>query len=171
MSLFQIPNSARIDYAKEGLMSSQDTIGLFGLNKTILWNMLDRFDYSDPQDPQPPPYSLYTMMSLKETVFAAAALFVTHFLLVTLVKMMTSVEFRNGGVLTNKIIHVIENINYAKPYVDWDEGDLKQAEDKIQELRSRFRATCKEMAATLCVNLICTALMLVPLWYTGNRIF
>ena len=89
-----------------------------------------------------------------------------HFLLVLLVKIWTSVEFRNCGHLINKIIHVIENVNYAKPYVDWDEG--KEPEQVIPELQYRFRATCIEMAVTFCVNLISTALMLVPLWYTGE---
>ena len=162
----QIPFKARVDYAREGFLNSQDKIGLFGFNETIYWTSLDRFDYSDPQDPQPPYYSLYTMISLKETVFSAAALMAGHFILVLIVKILTSEEFRKRGHLINKIIHVIENINYAKPYVDWDEGE--QPEQGIQELQGRFRATCVEMGATFCVNLISTALMLVPLWYTGE---
>ena len=51
-------------------------------------------------------------------------------------------------------------------YSDWDKGVLS-----IKEFRARFRATRREMAATFCVNIICTALMFVPLWHTGISIF
>ena len=76
----------------------------------------------------------------------------------------TSAEFRRRGHYVNKFIHVLENINYATPFCDWDEGD-----HSIQEFRARFRATCREMSATFCINIISTILMLVPLWHTGTK--
>ena len=81
---------------------------------------------------------------------------------ILIIKVWISAEFRRRGNYVNKFIHVLENINYATPFSDWDEGD-----HSIQEFRVRFRATCREMAAIFCVNIICTILMLVPLWYTG----
>ena len=80
-----------------------------------------------------------------------------------MLKVWTSGEFRRRGQYVNKIIHVLENINYATPFSDWDEGD-----HTIQEFRGRFRATCREMAATFSVNFLSSLAMLVPLWYTGQ---
>ena len=82
----QIPYKARLEYAKRGFLTSEDKIGLYGLNETIYWSELDRWDYSDPQDPQPPSYSIYTGMSLQETFFAGAALLVVHFMTLLVVK-------------------------------------------------------------------------------------
>ena len=158
----QIPFSTRLEYAKRGFMSSDDKISLYGLNETVYWSELDHWDYSDPQDPAPPPYSIYTLFSLQSTFIAGAALMAIQFILIYVVKILTSPEFGRKGQYVNKLIHVLLNVNYATPFCDWDEGY-----HSIQEFRARFRAVCKEMAATFFVNFLCTLLMLVPLWYTG----
>ena len=153
-----------MEYAKRGFLTPEDKIGLYGLDETIVWTDLDRWNYTNIHDPQPPPYSLYTMMSLRNTFTAAAVLTVVHFIALIIVKMWTSAEFSRRGHYVNKLIHLIENLNYATPYVDWDEVE---DEHSIDQFRQRFNATWKEMAATFCVNIICTAAMLVPLWHTG----
>ena len=84
----QIPYKARLEYAKRGFLTSEDKIALYGLNETIYWSELDRWDYSNPQDPQPPNYSLYTLMSLKETFIAGATLLVVHFITLLVVKVI-----------------------------------------------------------------------------------
>ena len=144
-------------------MNPDDKITLYGLNETIYWTELDHWDYSDPQDLAPPPYSIYTLFSLQTTFLAGAALMAIQFLLISIMKILTSPEFRSKGHYVNKFIHLLLNVNYATPFCDWDEGD-----HTIQEFRARFRAVCREMAATFCVNFLCTLLMLVPLWYTGQ---
>ena len=53
--------------------------GLHGLNETVYWSQLDRWDYSG-EEPVPPPYSIYTLLSLKHTFLAGAALLAIHFL-------------------------------------------------------------------------------------------
>ena len=158
----QVPFQARLNYAKRGFMSPDDKISLHGLNETIYWTQYDRWDYTG-EVPSPPQYSIYTLMTLRETFTAGAVLLAVHFLLVLLIKIITSAKFREKGNIVNKIIHIIENINYATPFEDWDEGD-----HSIEEFRQRFRATCIEMAATFCVNIICTSVMMVPLWCTGK---
>ena len=159
----QIPFSARLEYAKRGFLQPDDKISLYGLNETIYWTELDRWSYVDPQDPQPPPYSLYTLLSLKHTLAAGAILLAINFLALLIVKYLTSAEFKSRGNIVNKLIHIVENMNYASPYEDWDEGDYS-----IEQYRVRFRATCYEMLATFAVNILCTAAMLVPLWHTGQ---
>ena len=54
-------------------------------------------------------------------------------------------------------------MNYALPYSDWDEGDFS-----IPEFKARFTATCREMGATLSLNILSTVAMMVPLWHTGK---
>ena len=159
----QIPFRVRLEYAKRGFLSSDDKIGLYGLNESIYWTELDRWDYSDPEDPAPPPYYIYTLFSLETTVIAGVVLIGLQFLLITVTKILTSAEFRERGNYVNKTIHVLENLNYATPFCEWDEG-----EHTIQEFKGRFRATCSEMAATFIVNFLSSLAMMVPLWYTGQ---
>ena len=61
-----MPFKVRLDRAKT--ISSEDKIALYGLNETIYWNQLDRWNYTD--DPTPPNYTLYTGLNLKETFVA-----------------------------------------------------------------------------------------------------
>ena len=103
-------------------------------------------------------------MSLRNTFISGAALSVVHFICLALVKIITSEEFRKGGLYVSKVIHVIENLNYGTPFVDWDEV---KGEHSIDQFRQRFSATCKEMVATFSVNIMCTYAMLVSLWHTG----
>ena len=138
----QIPYKARLDYARRGFLTPEDKIALYGLNETIYWSELDRWDYSDPLQPTPPSTSIYLLMSLESICFAAAALTTLQFFSILAAKMLTSAEFKKRGHYVNKLIHVLENLNYATPFSDWDEGD-----QTIQEFRERFRATCKEMMA------------------------
>ena len=104
-----------MEYAKRGFLTPEDKISLYGLNETIFWTDLDRWDYSNIHDPQPPDYPLYTLMSLRNTFISGAALTVVHFICLALVKIITSEEFRKGGLYVSKIIHVIENLNYGTP--------------------------------------------------------
>ena len=82
----QFPYKARLEYAKRGFLTSEDKIALYGLNETIYWTELDRWDYSDPQHPQPPNYSIYTLLSLKCTFIAGAALLAVQFISLLIVK-------------------------------------------------------------------------------------
>ena len=161
-----MPFKTRLEYAKRGFITSNDKIVLYGVNETLYWTELDHWDYSDLDQPSPPDYSFYTLFSLQTIIIAAIALTAVQFILIALAKIMTSVEFRMTGDLVNKLIHVLENLNYATPFYDWDEGCYT-----VQEFRARLKATIREMAATLCINILCTMAMLTPLWYTGKISF
>ena len=119
----QLPFSTRLEYARRGFMKPDDKITLYGLNETIYWSELDRWDYSYPEDPKPPPYTIYTLFSIPGTIIAAAILLAVQFLLITEVKILTSPEFRKKDHYLNKFIHVFLSLNYATPFCDWDEGD------------------------------------------------
>ena len=61
-------------------------------------------------------------------------------------------------------IHVLENLNFASPFRDWDDGDYT-----IQEFKERAREVRKEMIWTQAINFLATITMLVPLWFTGSQ--
>ena len=145
-----------------------DTIELRGLNKTVLWGELDRWDYSNPDVPSgtPPPYTLYTFLTLKEAFQVFLVIMGAHTLLMLIVKMATSREFRTRHKLLRKFIHVIQNLSLATPYQDWDENEDEKVKT-IPEYRERFRRTNIEMACCLTLNIVVSLVMLVPLFYTG----
>ena len=160
----QIPFKPRLDYALTHPISPNDQIKLFGVNETLFWSNLDRWDYSNPNNPTAPPYSTYTLLSLKQTLLAGAGLFGVHMLVILITKLLTSPAFKSGCQVTKKFLHILENVNYATPFSDWDEADFLN----IQEYKIRFRRTVKEMIATFTVNIIVTVMMMIPMWYTGK---
>ena len=116
----------------------------------------------EQKQPVPPDYSIYTLLTFEETIIAGLLLFIIHFVFIMALKILTSSELRKKRHFVFKIIHGMENHNYATPYSDWDEGVFS-----IKEFRARFRASRREMAATFCLNIIFTAAMIMPLSYTG----
>ena len=138
-------------------------IRLYGLNKTIYWSEVDNFDYSNPKNPIPPPVSSYTFWTLRQTFTWGVALLTLHIILILVVKILTSDEFKKRENYTDKLVHILDNVNYASPFSDWDVG-----EHSIQEFQARYCATIKEMLATLSINLIVTLTMMGPLLYTGK---
>ena len=159
----QVPFDIRIENAKKSLISPEDQISLLGLNDTVLWSELDRTDYSNPQYPVPPTYSLYTLLTLQETFVTLIGLSFAQLLATFLIKLRTSKDFKEESSKTNKIIHLLENLNFASPYKDWDDGDFT-----TQEFKQRARAVRKEVIGTQAIHFISTMVMLLPLWYTGK---
>ena len=68
----------RLDYAST--ISVEDKIALYGLNETIFWTELDRWNYNDPNKPTPPNYSLYTGLNLRDTFIAFIVLAALQFI-------------------------------------------------------------------------------------------
>ena len=100
------------------------------------------------------------------TLMAFFLLLSLHTLMVTLVKLSTSGEFRSrDGKSFKVLIHVIGNINIPSPFRDWDVGDLS-----VEEHRRRRRWTEVEMGCLFIVNTVFSMALLGPLWYTGQQI-
>ena len=89
-----------------------DTIEMRGLNQSIHWGELDRWNYTDPDLPSgtPPPYTLYTFLTLKEAFQVFLVIMGAHTLLMLIIKMATSTQFRTKTNLVGKFIHVIQNL-------------------------------------------------------------
>ena len=101
---------------------------------------------------------------MQETFIALIVLSIVKFVAIFVIKSRISTDFREEEHKTNKIIHTLENLNFASPYKDWDddEGDYT-----VQQFRQRAGAVCREMIWTQAINFIATLMMMVPLWYTG----
>ena len=92
-----------------------DKIELRGLNKTVLWGELDRWDYSNPDVPSgtPPPYTLYTFLTLGEAFQVFLVIMGVHTLAMLIAKIASSREFRTKSNMLGKFIHVIQNLRRA----------------------------------------------------------
>ena len=88
---------------------------------------------------------------------------ILQFVAIIAVKISFSTDFRDEEHKTNKILHTLENLNFASPFRDWDDGDYS-----IQQFRARASAVRKEMVWTQAINFLASMVMMVPLWYTGN---
>ena len=154
----------QVPYEIAGRISPGEQIRLFGMNETVLWSKLwDRWDYTDPESPIPPSYTAYTLLTLQETFIALIVLAILQFISILVVKKSFSTDFRKEDHKTNKILHTLENLNFASPFRDWDDGDYS-----IQQFRERASAVHKEMVWTQAINFFASMVMMVPLWYTGR---
>ena len=143
-----------------------EMIELRGLNKTMNWGELDRWNYTNPDLATPPPYTVYTFLTLGEAFRVFLIIMGAHMLAMLLVKIATSSQFRIRKHPLRKLIHVIQNLSLATPYQDWDEMEDEEVRT-IPEYKTRFRRTNIEMACCLTLNIVVSLVMLVPLFYTG----
>ena len=90
-------------------------------------------------------------------------LFLLHSLAIVVTKLITSEEFRKGGIRFQKVIHIITNTNVPKMFRDWDHGN-----HSVEEHRRRYKKTEIEMGCLLLVNTVFSLIYLSPLWYTGQ---
>ena len=91
-----------------GRQNPNDTIELRGLNQSVRWGELDRWNYTDVATA--PPYTLYTFLTLKEAFQVFLVIMGAHTLLMLIMKMATSTQFRTKTKLVRKFIHVIQNL-------------------------------------------------------------
>ena len=143
-------------------ISPWDKISLSGLNETVLWSQFDRWNYND-DIPSPPNYNVYTLLTLQQTFIALIVLTILQFIAIFVVKRCISTDFKEEEHTTNVFIHTVENLNFASPFRDWDDGDYS-----VQQFRQRAGAVRSEMIWTQAINFLATILMMVPLWYTGR---
>ncbi len=149
--------------------SQGDNVVLYGLTEKVTWGDLDRWNYSstgDGSDPVPPHYSEYTGLTLKESFYCFVYLTGMHFLFLLITKLLTSRKFCERGDYLNKFLHLLLNLNLAYPYEDWDQGRFT-----VKEYKERKRRTNIEMAWSLSINIVFSLFMLLPLMYTGFKIF
>ena len=151
----QIPFSLWQKYGK----TQMDKIILYGLNETIRWGDLDRWDYATSTHPH---YSEYTGLTLKWTFCLFFMITAIQFVFTLIVKINTSKKFSRRENYLNKFLHLLLSLNLASPFEDWDVGRFT-----VREYKERQKLTNIEMAWSLSVNIVFSLVMMVPLWYTG----
>ena len=151
---------------KYKLIHPKDEVHLFNMTEKLLWSELDRWNYyADVNEPTEPSYTLYTGFNLKWTFVVFLMLQLLHFVIMFGVKLAMSMEFRKG-IIYNKCIHILQNINLSFPWADWDEGMFTR-----EEFLERYKNTENEMACSIAVNAFFSICMLFPIWFTGNTTF
>ena len=71
-------------------------------------------------------------------------------------------EFQSKGNYFEKLLHLLENVNFPVLYRDWDQGS-----HSVAEFRRRYSNTEREMVWSFMVTFN-TLLMFTPLFCTGN---
>ena len=105
-----IPFKSRLDYAEKYGISPNDTIELRGLQETVYWSELDRWNYTDPSNPTAPEYTIYTGLSLKIYFFAYLLISMLHLFALLMTKIFTARNFKNFQNKTRKFIHILKLI-------------------------------------------------------------
>ena len=144
-------------------LTQADKMHLYGLDETVLWGDIDRWDYSIDPSGSPPLFTEYTGLPLKHTFIVFITLTGAQLLVTYLVKMITSAKFLTKRNYLNKFLHLLISLNLASPFEDWDQGIFS-----VQEYRERHKKTNREMGWSLSVNIFFSSAMLLPLWYTGK---
>ena len=125
---------------------------------------LDRWNYfEDPAEPTPPPYTLYNGFTLQWTFALYFMLMFFHCVSMAMTKSAASEEFRDHGSQFNKCLHILQNINFAFPWSDWDEGVFSK-----EEFQRRYTNTETEMLLSCAVNSFFSIIMVLPIWFTGK---
>ena len=159
----QIPFRVRQNQAKRFGINPEDRIKLRGLQSDILWDELDRWDYSNVADPTAPDYTIYTGLSLGVTFGLLIALSFVQMMVLGMVKYFTSEKF---GAKTeknyNRMIHLLECLNLSFPFQDWDRENCS-----VLDYRRKHKEVGIEMLLNLVTNSLFSFCKLIPLWYTG----
>ena len=158
-----IPFSSTSHWQKYG-KTQMDSIVLYGLEETVRWGDLDRWDYFNSTKGTPPHYSKYTGLSLKWTFGLFFLIMAAQFVATLIVKICTSEKFYRRENFLNKFLHLLLSLNMAFPFEDWDMGRFTTGEYK-----ERQKLTKTEMAWSLSVNIIFSLTMMIPVWYTGKK--
>ena len=94
---------------------------------------------------------------------AFAGLFLLNSQTIVIIKLITSEEFRKGGIRFQKAIHIITCTNIPTMFKDWDHQDVS-----VEEHRWRYKKTEIEMGCLRLVNTVFSLMYLGPMWYTGQ---
>ena len=153
----QIPFFVR-KYLRKG---PSDILELYNTTENVLWSEIDRWNYADPSNPSPPNYTLYTGLTLRQSFMVFIGILVMQFLAILIVKTFTVNDFWRRSHF-NKFVHILENMNIATPWQDWDHDKCSVEQHKMKHRRVNI-----EMMVIMVVNFLICLLMICPLFFTG----
>ena len=150
----------------ESILNVNSTIHYWDNNiqtlQSVAFSQIFRTDYSNPDNWKTPSYTAYTILSLGEAYAVFFGVLVLKAVLVLALKAWLSEDFWAAS-KGSKLKHVLEAINCAEPYSDWDAGEGRPAEHM-----KRWWATFRETAAMIGLHFLFNLLLLVPIFVTGE---
>ena len=158
----QIPFSVRLEAAEDNIMTPGDIIYLNNMRRNVLWNNVDRYNYTHPENNVH--YSLYTGLALGESFVVFLAITALHLLIILITKILTVPNIKKERVF-DVFTHIIENLNFPFPYKDWD----VDYQSTVGDYKKKLKEVNTEMAWSFGFNVIFNALMFMPFWWTGHK--
>ena len=158
----------------------EDGIIQFGNSPPIPWDLFDRWEKNNTETIQldlgnnlykdnpnyyltPPHYSLYTILSLRESFFCFVGLSCLHLIVIILTKQKWSYAYNELSIL-ELLIHGIENTNIPYNIRQWCGPNNGNSADH----RKRMLSNRNEGIALIMVSCIFNVLHLGPLSILGN---
>ena len=132
-------------------------IALYNTTKEIAWSSLDHWSYDEPLHPRPPPSSMYTFLSPQSTFLAYVFLCFMQIMMLLIVKLRTSDEFKDKNNFFKKMIHLIQVCNMPMPYKDWDSGNFSS----IEAFKEKYKKTKREMCLSFGVSFVFTLISII----------
>ena len=130
--------------------------------QSVAFSQIFRTDYSNPDNWKTPSYTAYTILTLGQAYSVFLGLLVLKAILMSVLKAWLSENFRAAS-KGSKLKHVLEAINCAEPYSDWDSGEGGPAEHM-----RRWWATFRETAAMIGLHFLFNLVLLLPIFMTGE---
>ena len=158
----QIPFSVRLEAAEDNIMTSGDIIYLNNMKRNVLWNNVDRYNYTSPENTVQ--YSLYTGLALGESFVVFLVITALHLLIISITKILTVPNIRKERKF-DVFTHIIENLNFPFPYKDWD----VDYQSNVDDYKKKLKEVNTEMAWSSGFNMLFNALMFTPFWWTGYK--
>ena len=122
-----------------------------------------RADYTDPENPIPPTYTFYTQVTFGTSFALFLGLIVAQILLNLLLETKLSREFKEAR-WTAKMQHLLESVNRADSFMDWDMVDGTPSEYK-----RRWWNVMAETIVMIGVQMGTNLALLIPLWVTSKN--
>merc|ERR1719458_1607911 len=134
--------------------------GSLKLGSSLPLEAIYRANYSTPDFPLPPSYKLYTQVTLGTSFAFFLVLIGIQALVNLLLETKLSQEFKEAR-WTTKMRHLLESMNRADSFSDWDMG-----QGTPSEFRRRWWNVMAETIAMIGVQLGTNLALLIPLWVT-----
>ena len=129
-----------------------------------------RSDYTDPLLPIPVPYTAYTLLRLRDASMVFVGLLIFQSLLVLLIKMRLSPQFK-AAKWTSRLQHLMMANVFPDSFKDW-EFDIDEVAEKTADDYKRSRcAVTKEITSVIFLQFVINLAFLTPLFITCNECF
>ena len=125
----------------------------------------DVFLHTDHIDtPKPPKSTLYTLISLKTTLYLFGVGYILYGLLLLAIKNRLNKRFYEASKM-DKLQHVVESLNLPEVNNDWDVDNTLS----IEEHKGLWKEILSEMMLMVGLQYLTNLMLLIPFFVTGKR--